>query len=210
MGRRLRIGLTGGVASGKTTVARRFTQLGVPVIDADESARRVVAPGSPALAEIAERFGRGVLLPNGELDRRALRAVVFADEARRRELEAILHPLIREDMERLAAASGGPYVVLAIPLLIESGARNRVQRVLVVDCDEKTQLERLMSRDAVTRQQAEAIIAAQIDRAGRLRAADDVLANTGTIAELRRAVDQLHQRYLCMSETFAAASGALT
>lgn len=210
MAQRLRIGLTGGVASGKTTVARRFRQLGVPVIDADESARRVVAPGSDGLAAITARFGRSLLLASGELDRRALREVIFADPLKRRDLEAILHPLIRDDMERLATAARGPYLLLAIPLLIESGARDRVHRILVVDVDERTQLERLMSRDGATEQQARAIIAAQTDRAARLRAADDVLSNMGTIADLRHGVDQLHQRYLSLSETFAAASGTLT
>jgi dephospho-CoA kinase len=207
---RLRIGLTGGIASGKSTAARRFDELGVPVVDADESSRRVAAPGSPGLAAVASRFGRNVLTANGELDRRALRDLIFADAAARRDLEAILHPLIRADLEQRAAAAPGPYVILAIPLLIESGDRSRVQRILVVDVDERVQLERLMARDGGTRQQAEAILAAQASRASRLHAADDVLVNTGSVSELRHAVDQLHQRYLCLSERFAARSGCLT
>ena len=210
MAQRLRIGLTGGVASGKTTVARRFVELGVPVIDADESARRVVTPGSPGLSAVTARFGRNILTARGELDRGAMRELVFSDPLRRKELESILHPLIRADMESLAAAARGPYVVLAIPLLIESGARSRVQRILVVDVDEQIQLDRLMARDGITRAQAAAIVAAQADRATRLRAADDVLSNRGTVADLRHAVDQLHQRYLCLSESFAAGSGMLT
>jgi dephospho-CoA kinase len=210
MAPRLRIGLTGGIASGKSTVAQRFLELGVPVIDADESARSVVASGSPGLAEVIRTFGTNMLTENGELDRRALRNLIFADPERRRELESILHPLIQADMESRAAASVGPYVVMAIPLLVEGGRRDRVHRLLVVDVDEQTQLQRLMARDGGTRQQAEAILAAQASRASRLKAADDVLLNAGTVPDLRHAVDQLHQRYLSLSETLAARDGHLT
>jgi dephospho-CoA kinase len=210
MAPRLRIGLTGGIASGKSTVAQRFLELGVPVIDADESARSVVASGSPGLAEVIRTFGTNMLTENGELDRRALRNLIFADPERRRELESILHPLIQADMESRAAASVGPYVVMAIPLLVEGGRRDRVHRLLVVDVDEQTQLQRLMARDGGTHQQAEAILAAQASRASRLKAADDVLLNAGTVQDLRHAVDQLHQRYLSLSETLAARDGHLT
>src|ERR1700730_1069395 len=147
MGRRLRIGLTGGIASGKTTVAQRFMELGVPVIDADEAARAVVEPGKPGLAEVLERFGSGVIAENGELDRRALRDLIFNDFGSRRDLEAILHPLIRADMEQSAELAAGPYIVMAIPLLVEGGSRGRVDRILVVDADEAVQLQRLMARD---------------------------------------------------------------
>src|SRR5882724_931042 len=136
MAPRLRIGLTGGIASGKSTVAQRFAELGVPVIDADVSARWVVAPGQPGLKEVVKAFGSGILLPTGELDRRALRDLVFADPQRRRELESILHPLIRADMERRAASSVGPYLVMAIPLLVEGEGRGHLDRVLVVDVDD--------------------------------------------------------------------------
>jgi len=196
MARRLRIGLTGGIASGKTTVAARFSELGVPVIDADDVARAVVAPGEPGLAEVLERFGRRVLAANGELDRRALRALIFADASSRRDLEGILHPLIRADMERREGAAEGPYAILAIPLLVEGASRDRVDRILVVDVDEEIQLERLIARDGSTAEQARAILSAQASRASRLAAADDVLMNEGTIANLRQAVDRLHQRYL--------------
>jgi dephospho-CoA kinase len=193
---RLRIGLTGGIASGKSAVAQRFVELGVPVIDADESARFVVAPGQPGLADLTKRFGPGALTADGELDRRALRNLVFADPQLRRDLEAILHPLIRADMERRAGAAAGPYLVMAIPLLVESGKPDRVDRILVVDVDEDVQLERVMARDSTTLEQARAILAAQASRAARLEAADDVIVNSGTVSELRQAVDALHERYL--------------
>jgi dephospho-CoA kinase len=200
MPRRLSIGLTGGIASGKSTVARRLSELGIPVIDADESSRSVVAPGQPGLSQVIEAFGLGVLNANGELDRQALRNLIFADASRRRDLEAILHPLIRADMERQALTALGPYLVLAIPLLVEGGATDRVDRILVVDVDEAAQLERLMARDSLSLVQAQAILAAQANRASRLKAADDVLVNSGTVPELRQAVDRLHQRYLSLAE----------
>ena len=200
MGRRLRIGLTGGIASGKSTVAQRFMELGVPVIDADEAARAVVEPGKPALAEVLKRFGSGVFAENGELDRRALRDLIFKDPGSRRDLEAILHPLIRADMERSAGLAVGPYVVMAIPLLVENGSSARVDRILVVDLDEAVQLQRVMARDGSTEEQARAILAAQASRSARLAAADDVLLNTGTVADLRQAVDQLHESYLRVAE----------
>jgi dephospho-CoA kinase len=200
MAPRLRIGLTGGIASGKSTVEGRFAELGVPVINADDSSRAVVAPGQPGLAAVAERFGMQVLTAAGELDRRALRTVVFADAHKRRELESILHPLIRADMERRAEQAAGPYLVLSIPLLIEGKSRDRgdarVDRILVVDVDETAQLQRLTSRDSIGADEARAIIASQASRSERLRAADDVLENSGTVPELRQAVDRLHARYL--------------
>ena len=196
MGRRLLIGLTGGIASGKSTVAQRFMDLGVPVIDADAAAREVVAPGKPGLQQVIDRFGSRVVAENGELDRRALREIVFSDPDARRDLEAILHPLIRTDMDRSAAAAVGPYIVMAIPLLIEGGSRDRVDRILVVDVDEAVQLQRVMARDHCSSEQAQAILASQAPRSARLAAADDVLPNGGTVTELRQAVDALHQQYL--------------
>ena len=200
MARRLRIGLTGGIASGKSTVAGRFSELGIPVIDADESSRFVVAAGQPGREAVVARFGEDVLKADGELDRRALRQLIFADPQKRRDLEAILHPLIRADMERRAMQAVGPYIILEIPLLVEGGARDRVDRVLVVDADEATQLQRLMARDEESLESARAILAAQTNRAMRLKAADDVLVNSGTVRELRQAVDGLHQRYLRLAE----------
>jgi dephospho-CoA kinase len=201
MSHRMRIGLTGGIASGKSTVAQRFIELGIPVIDADESSRLVVAPGQPGLAELTKRFGSGILTAGGELDRRSLRNLVFADPQLRRDLEAILHPLIRVDMERRASAAAGPYLVMAIPLLVESGNTGRVDRILVVDVDEDVQLRRVMARDSTTLEQARAILDAQSPRAARLKAADDVIVNSGTVSDLRRAVDGLHERYLRLAAT---------
>ena len=198
----LRIGLTGGIASGKSTVTQRFAELGVPVIDADVAARSVVERGKPGLEQVVRRFGPGVLDASGNLDRPALRALIFSDPASRQALDAILHPLIRADMERQAAAAQGPYLVMAIPLLIEGGrARDRLDRVLVVDVDEALQLKRVQARDGCSADQARAILASQAGRETRLAAADDVLRNSGSVADLRQAVDRLHEKYLHLAQT---------
>ncbi len=204
MQRRLRIGLTGGIASGKSTVAARFKELGIPVIDADEAARAVVEPGQSGLAAVIKRFGSGVLAADGTLNRGALRSLVFADARSRRDLEAILHPLIRAEMESREALAAGPYAVLAIPLLVESGALDRVDRILVVDVDEAIQVSRVMARDHCSEEQARAILSAQASRADRRKAADDVVENSGSVSELRQAVDRLHQGYLKLAEKSAA------
>jgi len=200
MAGRLRIGLTGGIASGKSTVAERFMELGVPVIDADVAARAVVEPGKPGFAAVIKRFGTDVVGENGELDRRALRTLIFGDPELRRDLESILHPLIRAHMKQSAEVAVGPYIVMAIPLLIEGGSRALVDRILVVDVDETVQLQRLVARDGSSLEQARAIVAAQSSRSVRLAAADDVLANAGTVTELRIGVDALHARYLRITE----------
>jgi dephospho-CoA kinase len=191
-----RVGLTGGIASGKSTVARLFAALGIPVIDSDELAREVVAPGQPLLAQIAERFGAQVIAADGSLDRRALRDVVFADPKVRVDLEALTHPAIAAASERRAMTVGGPYQIHAIPLLVEKNLASRVDRVLVVDCDEETQIRRLQARDGSTIEQARAILAAQASRAERLAAADDVVSNSGDMQALRRQVEKLHVSYL--------------
>jgi len=196
MGRRLRIGLTGGIASGKSTVAERFAELGIPVVDADVAAREVVAPGTAGLAQVVERFGPGILAENGELDRRALRQLIFKDSGSRQDLEAILHPHIRAVMERSVEAAAGPYVVMVIPLLVESASRSRVDRILVVDVDEAAQLRRVQARDGGSLDQARAILASQVSRDARLASADDVLLNAGTVTDLRQGVDRLHEKYL--------------
>ena len=194
---RLRIGLTGGIASGKSTVSQRFAELGIAVIDADVAARAVVEPGTPGLEQVVQRFGSGIVRPDGELDRSALRELIFNDPAARRDLDAILHPLIRAHMEQQAAAAAGPYLIMAIPLLVEGGSsRERLDRILVVDVAEAVQLQRVQARDGISIAQARAILGSQASRAARLEAADDVLQNGGTVAELRQAVDRLHERYL--------------
>jgi dephospho-CoA kinase len=203
MGRTLRIGLTGGIASGKSTVAQRFAELGIPVVDADVAAREVVAPGTPGLARVIERFGP-VIAENGELDRQALRQQIFNDPSPRQDLEAILHPLIRAAMEQSAETAVGPYIVMAIPLLVESGTRGRVDRILVVDVAEAVQLQRVQARDGSSLDQARAILASQASRAARLAAADDVILNSGTVTDLRQAVDRLHEKYLRLAATGAS------
>jgi dephospho-CoA kinase len=200
-----RVALTGGIASGKTTVADRFAARGVPVIDTDLIARQVVEPGEPALAQIVAAFGPGVLDADGRLDRRRLREIIFADATARRRLEAILHPAIRAEMERQSRAAGGPYQLLVIPLLAEGGRRDHVDRVLLVDVPEAVQVERLMRRDGVSREQAAASLGAQATRAARLAIADDVLTNTGRAEDLDEQVAALHARYLGLAAAGCAA-----
>lgn len=195
-----KVGLTGGIASGKTRVAEFFAARGVPVIDSDQIAREIVAPGAPALAAIRERFGEGVMAADGNLDRRALRAIVFADPAARRDLEAITHPAIRARMAELNAQARGPYVINAIPLLTEGGGRRDLDRVLVVDCPEDLQIARVMARDQVDEAGARAVLAAQASRAARLAIADDVIVNDGDLAALEARVASLHERYLRLSQ----------
>ena len=192
----LRIGLTGGIASGKSTVADMFADLGVPVIDTDVIAREVVAPGQPALQEIREAFGPGVIAADGSLDRPAMRALVFGDDAARQRLEAILHSRIGAATRTQADAAGGAYQVIVVPLLVESSLRGFVNRVLVVDCDEETQIARLVSRDAESESRARRMLAAQSSRAERLAIADDIVSNEGDLADTREQVRALHQRYL--------------
>lgn len=194
--RGLRIGLTGGIASGKSLVADAFVQRGVTVIDTDRIAREIVAPGTPVLAEVADAFGTAILAPDGTLDRRALRAIVFADDAQRRRLEAILHPRIRQRTLERADADAGRYHVIAVPLLIETDFHTLVDRVLVVDCPETTQRERLLRRDDEDPGQAERILAAQVSRQTRLAGADDVIDNGGSRAATCAQVARLHERYL--------------
>ena len=192
------IGVTGGIASGKSTVARAFAALGIPWVDADEVAREIVAPGEPALAEIAEHFGEGVIAPDGSLDRRALREIVFGDAAERRRLEAITHPRIRErliaHLERLQAQAA-PYVLLVSPLLFESGQQALVDRCLVVDVPESVQVARTAARDGVNESQARAIVAAQMSRQERLDRADDVIDNSADEETLAARVAELDRRY---------------
>lgn len=197
------IAVTGGIASGKSEVTRRFEALGVPVLDADLISRELVEPGQPALNEIRTRFGAGVIDPQGRLDRRALRDLVFSDPAARRALEAILHPRVRDVLRARAAVQIDPYVLLAIPLLVETRAAHYdwIARVLVVDVPRALQIERVMRRDAVERAAADAASAAQAPREARLAIASDVIVNDGALAALDAVVARLHTRYLRLAAT---------
>lgn len=196
----LRIGLTGGIASGKTLVADCFAELGIPVIDTDQVARDIVEPGQPALPDIRRAFGDEVFTTDGRLDRRRMRQLVFADADRRTELEAILHPRIRRETAARVAAAQGPYVIVVVPLLVETGFDDMTDRVLVVDCPVALQRTRLLERDAENPAQVERILAAQATRAERLTAADDIVDNSGDVDATRDQVRQLHERYLTLTK----------
>jgi dephospho-CoA kinase len=195
-GPRLIVGLTGGIASGKSLVGAMFVKLGASLIDTDVVAREVVALGEPGLAAVGAEFGPSVLLPSGELNRPALRSLVFADDAKRRQLEAILHPLIRSRTRAKLEGLEAPYALVAVPLLLETRFDELVDRILVVDSPEAAQLERLMRRDGIPRPEAQAMLRAQADRATRLQAAHDVIDNSGAPEATRRQVELLHRRYL--------------
>jgi dephospho-CoA kinase len=194
------VGLTGGIGSGKSTVAECFAALGVPVIDTDVIARQLTAPGSEVLDAIRTVLGESVMQPDGTLDRAALRRRVFADAAARHQLEAILHPLIRQGVEQALATLAAPYALIVIPLLVETGGyRDVLDRVLVVDCPEALQIARVVARNGLTQDEVKAILAVQAGRAERLAAADDVIVNTASPAALRADVERLHQRYLALA-----------
>jgi dephospho-CoA kinase len=194
-----RVGLTGGIACGKSFVAEVFAQLAIPVIDTDEIARQIVAPGQPGLEAILAEFGPDVLMPSGEVDRTSLRSRVFADESDRRRLEAILHPRIRDRAIEMSATLGGPYQIMVVPLLIETHFQPLVDRILVVDCPESLQRERLVARDNEDTGQVDRIMSAQLDRMTRLQSADDVIDNAGTRDQTRRQVESLHRSYLTLA-----------
>ncbi|WP_456373294.1 dephospho-CoA kinase [Thiolapillus sp.] len=195
----VKIGLTGGIASGKSTVADQFAALGAEVIDADRISRELVAPGSPLLREIADRLGEQFIREDGSLDRTGLREQVFRHPEARRTLEGILHPAIRREMLSRAEHSASPYVVLVIPLLVETGQHDLVDRILVVDVPEETQLQRLCARDHTTMEQARQILGAQVSRQERLAVADDIVHNAGAIEELEPVVARLHRDYLALA-----------
>jgi dephospho-CoA kinase len=196
--------VTGGIGSGKTTVCREFEVFGVPVIDTDQVARDVVAPGTPGLAAVVEAFGAEVLSPDGQLDRRRLRQVVFAEPALRVQLEGLLHPLIRQETDARVRAAAYPYCMVCIPLLVERGGGNRVDRVLVIDVPEEVQIARVMRRDELTAPEVAAIMQSQATREARLAAAHDVLENSGDIAGLRPRIAALHARYLQLADEVQA------
>jgi dephospho-CoA kinase len=195
----LKIGLTGGIGCGKSAAARLFVGLGVPVFDADEIVRELVAPGQPALAAIAQEFGEGVCDGDGRLDRAALRARVFADAAAKRALEAILHPLVYETLDARAECLAAPYCVFAIPLLIETGRQAFVDRILLVDCAVGQQYERVRRRDGLDDASIGRILAAQASREEKRAAAHDIIDNTGPVEQLRGQVEALHRTYLALA-----------
>ncbi len=202
--KKLVVGLTGGIASGKTAASRCFEKLGVPVIDADVIAREVVEPGSRALEEIVEQFGREVLDDTGRLDRSKLRQLVFGDPERRRVLEQLLHPEIRRRMQQMIADCHDDYVVLAIPLLLEAGQTRLVDRVLVIDAPESVQLARAVERDGSSEKMIKDIMAAQLPRKQRLARADDIIENSGSIQDLCERVGKLDQFYRTIARGVAA------
>lgn len=194
------VGLTGGIGSGKSAAATLFEELGAAVVDTDAIAHALTAPGGAAIAAIRAAFGDEVIDARGALDRAAMRRKVFADAQAKARLEAILHPMIRAEADRRCAAASAPYVVLVVPLLVESGGyRSRVQRIAVVDCPEAVQVARVMSRSGLSAAEARAIMAAQAGREQRLAAADDVIDNGGALSALRPQVEALHRRYLEMA-----------
>lgn len=196
------LGLTGGIGSGKSAVAACFKKYGIKVVDADIAARKVVEPGMPALQTIAEHFGEHVLQTDGTLDRAALRSIVFNDELQRQWLEQLLHPAIGEWIASEIASATSAYVILESPLLLETEQRKATQRTLVVDVSKELQIERATARDDNSREQIEAIIAAQLPRKERLARADDLIDNSGSLADLESAVNTLHQQYLKIAATF--------
>lgn len=199
------VGLTGGIGSGKSAVAALFARLGVGVVDTDEIAHELTRPGGEAIAPIRAAFGDQAIARDGALDRAAMRKLAFGDARERNRLEAILHPMIRAESSRRLERAAGPYAILVIPLLVESGVdRSRTPRVLVVDCPEASQLERVMRRSGLPQAEARAILAAQATRAQRLAAADDVIDNAGVPQALEGQVARLHEKYLTLARESAA------
>jgi dephospho-CoA kinase len=191
----LKVGLTGGIGSGKSTVCNAFRELGAPVIDTDELSREVVEPGTPGLSALVSRFGKDILLPDGQLNRSALRNLVFSEPRLREALEAIVHPAIRIRLREELSRHQYPYVIIAIPLLLEKQWLDFVDRVLVVDCNEEQQIERATRRDGSERSLIQKIIASQVSRATRLAAADDIIHNDADLTALRQQVKSLHSYY---------------
>ncbi|WP_233882947.1 dephospho-CoA kinase [Paraburkholderia flagellata] len=203
------VGLTGGIGSGKSTVADCFAARGVTIVDTDLIAHRITAPHGVAMAPIAAEFGPEFVAPDGSMDRARMRTLVFGDEAARKRLEAITHPLIRSETERETREANGPYVIVVVPLLVESGTwKTRVDRVLTVDCSVETQIARVMRRNGFTREQVLAIIARQATREARVAAADNVVVNDNgaTLETLALDVDALHQTYLKLAAAKASSA----
>ncbi|MBC3917745.1 dephospho-CoA kinase [Undibacterium sp. CY18W] len=198
---RFALGLTGGIGSGKTTIANILGELGAALIDTDVIAHQLTVPGGLAIPAILAQFGYELLTADGAMDRSAMRELVFSDPAQKHKLENILHPLIRQETEQAVSTARGSYLIFVVPLLVESGSwKSRVDRVLVVDCDEETQIQRVMSRNRLNREQVQAIMHNQASRQQRLAAADDVITNQGPLENIRAQVVQLHHQYLAYAE----------
>ena len=198
---RLVVGLTGGIGSGKSAAADEFARLGATIVDTDAISHELTGPGGAAVAEIQRQFGRAFVDASGAMDRKRMRDLVFSDAEEKQRLEALLHPLIRAESQRRIEQAAGPYVVHVVPLLVESpGHRERVARVLVVDCPEATQVARVRQRSGLPEAEVRRIIASQIQRERRLAAADDVIDNSGTIAALQQQVRKLHENYLALAK----------
>lgn len=195
------VGLTGGIASGKSSAAKLFEELGAGVVDTDAIAHELTRAGARAMSEIRRVFGAAFVAPDGGLERAKMRKLVFSDPHAREKLEGILHPLIREQARSQIVAAQEPYVIVVVPLLLETGAyRDLIQRVLVVDCSEEQQVARAMQRSQLEESEVRAILAAQLPRAERVKRADDVVDNNGGIEAMRQQIRALHARYLAMSE----------
>lgn len=198
------VALTGGIGCGKSTVSHHLESLGVPVIDADTLAHRLVEPGSPALSEIQAAFGNHIVNAEGTLDRMALRRIIFENPKERNQLEKILHPRIREAMKAWIASQASPYIVLVIPLLFETGQTDLADRVLVIDCDESQQIKRVLDRDGHNTAEIQQILDSQVDRKTRLNNADDIIENDESLERLIEATEQMHQYYLKLGRSSIA------
>ena len=195
----LKVGLTGGIGCGKSTVSRFFTQLNVPVIDADELAHQVVAIGQPALKLIEQQFGAVSLCADGSLNRESLRDLVFSDPSQKQKLEAIIHPLVYQMIREQVALLNAPYCLISIPLLFETHKTDFVDRILVIDCPVELQIKRVVERDHLTVERVQSIIDSQVSRAVRTEQADDIIDNTKTDTELAMQIEKLHNLYLSLS-----------
>ena len=194
------IGLTGGIGSGKSVASDKFASLGITVVDADVASRTVVEPGMPALKEIESHFGSEIIAGDGQLDRTKLREIIASDAEERKWLESVLHPRIGEQIAKEISESTSPYTLFVAPLLLETNSQEMCSRVVVVDVPKEVQVERTAERDEVSTDQVEQMVSAQMEREKRLSKADDVLLNTGTIEELEKKVEELHEKYLQMAE----------
>lgn len=196
----LKIGLTGGIGSGKSTVAKYFAELGVAIIDADKIARELVATGTPALTKIVEHFGNKILTSRDELDRKCLRKLIFSNPKQKQWLERLLHPLIYHEMENQLQQVKSPYCILVIPLLVETQQEKLVDRILVVDASQEQQINRTMKKNKISEKEVKTIIATQANREQRLASADDIIYNDNSLTKLKQQVQQLHQKYLILSK----------